>query len=107
TTRIEQRLLHLGRVGEAVHHDIERPVPEVLAQPRRHPLHAEVPHIAVALVVAHLGGRVGEGVERRVQRIDTLELELACSPPSLARWRPPPRGGACWPAPRGAGWGGS
>src|SRR5439155_534083 len=74
--RLEQRLLHLWGIGEAVHHDVEGLGPEVLTHPLRHPLHAEVAPLATALVTPDIGRRIGKRVERRVERVDALEGEL-------------------------------
>ena len=51
--------------------------PKSCANAIGHPLDAEVALLLVALVLADLRRRVAQGVERRVERIDALELELA------------------------------
>ena len=73
--RLEQRQLHLGSVGQAVHHDVEALVAEVLAQALRRARDGEVAPFLVALVFRDVGRDVGHGVESRVERIDPLELE--------------------------------
>jgi hypothetical protein len=58
-----------------VHHDVQRPLAEVGHQPLGQPGHGEVAALGVALVRAHVLGRVGQRVVRGVERVDALELE--------------------------------
>src|SRR6185437_6625556 len=47
-------VLDLGRVGQRVHHDVERRGPEVLLDEAPHSLDAEIPDFLVALVLTDL-----------------------------------------------------
>jgi hypothetical protein len=59
-----------------VHEDVERPLAEVGREALGEPGDREVAHVLVPLAPPQLLGRVGEGVERGVERVDALELKL-------------------------------
>ena len=74
---IEQRVPDLGTIGQAVDDDIEPALAELLPHPGRDPFEREIAALFVALVLAHVGRRVGQRVVGGVQRIDPLELHGA------------------------------
>jgi hypothetical protein len=60
-----------------VHDDVERLLAEVLREPAHQAVDGEVANLLVTLARAQLFGRVAERVERRVERVDLLEVEHA------------------------------
>src|ERR1039457_3859716 len=75
----EQRVLHLGCVGQTMHHDVEAGSSEIRGQSVCQPLNAHIALVAVALVRLYLGGNVCGRVVVGVEGIDALEGKLAAT----------------------------
>ena len=55
--------------------DIERILSEIGPEAVHESIDGKIPGIAITLVCSDVLGNVGEGVKRRIQRVDPLELE--------------------------------
>src|SRR5262245_39937160 len=74
--RFQERILYLGRVSQTVNHNVETAVAEIVANPRRHPLDAEVSLLLVPFVVTYVRRGIVQAVESGVEWVDPLELQL-------------------------------